>query len=181
MYCVQMVCSYVLVTCYIHVLCSNGLFLCFGHMLHSCTVFKWSVPMFWSHDLFISLLTYPVHVCWPHALFICFGHIHSSYSLFTRSVHILWPHALFVFSLQSPVKQMNQAVIKSVHVHLRAYAFAPANKPMLTNAAEVQEATRVLKFSKAPSPDSIPNRALKYLPQSMIFLLVAFFKAIPRT
>jgi hypothetical protein len=52
---------------------------------------------------------------------------------------------------------------------------------MSTNPAEVQDASRGLKISKAAGPDGIPNRALKHLPQRMILLLVALFNTIFRT
>jgi hypothetical protein len=51
---------------------------------------------------------------------------------------------------------------------------------MSTNSAEVQDAIRGLKISKAPGPDGISKRPLKHLPQRMI-LLMAFFNAIFRT
>jgi hypothetical protein len=51
---------------------------------------------------------------------------------------------------------------------------------MLTNSAEVQVAILGLEISKAPGPDGIPNRALKHLPQRVIFLLLALFYAIFR-
>jgi hypothetical protein len=52
---------------------------------------------------------------------------------------------------------------------------------MLTDPAEVQDAIRGLRISKAPGPDGIPNRALQHLPQRVILLLVALFSAIFRT
>jgi hypothetical protein len=73
------------------------------------------------------------------------------------------------------------AVIEMVDVSLRANSYEPASEPMLTNPAEIQDAIRGLKFSKAPVPDGIPNRALKHLPQRMILLLVELFNAILRT
>jgi hypothetical protein len=48
----------------------------------------------------------------------------------------------------------------------------------LTNPEEVQEAIRGLKFSKAPGPNGIQNRALKHLPQRAVSLLVLIFNAI---
>jgi hypothetical protein len=73
------------------------------------------------------------------------------------------------------------AVIETVDVALQAYTSEPASKPMLTDPAEVQHAIRGLKISKVPDPDGVPNRALKHLPQRMIFLLVALLNAILRT
>ena len=73
------------------------------------------------------------------------------------------------------------AVIETVGVALRAYSYEPSSEPTLTNPQEVQDAIRCVKVSKAPGPDGIPNRSLKYLPQLMILLLMAFFNAILRT
>jgi len=53
-----------------------------------------------------------------------------------------------------------------------------ASEPKLTNLEEVQEAIRGLKVSKAPGPSGVPNRALKYLPQRAVSLLVLIFNAI---
>jgi hypothetical protein len=72
-------------------------------------------------------------------------------------------------------------VIERVDEDLRAYSYEPASEPMLTDPAEVQDAIRGLRISKAPGPDITPNRALKHLPQRVILLLVALFKAIFRT
>jgi hypothetical protein len=72
-------------------------------------------------------------------------------------------------------------VIETVDVALRAYSYEPASEPMLTDPAEVQDAIRGLRISKAPGPDGIPNRALKHLPQRVILLLVPFFNAIFKT
>jgi hypothetical protein len=73
------------------------------------------------------------------------------------------------------------AVIETVDVALRAYSYEPASEPMLTDPAEVNDAIRSLRISKAPGPDFIPNRALKHLPQRVILLLVAVSNAIFRT
>ena len=56
-------------------------------------------------------------------------------------------------------------VIEIVDVALRSYCMNPASEPKLTNPEEVQEAIRCFKFSKAPDPNGIPNKALKHLPQ----------------
>jgi hypothetical protein len=50
-----------------------------------------------------------------------------------------------------------------VDVTLRSYFMTPASEPKLTNAEEVQEAIRSLKFSKAPGLNGISKRALKHL------------------
>jgi len=52
-----------------------------------------------------------------------------------------------------------------VDVALRSYYLTPASEPKLTKPYVVQEAIKDLKFGKAPGPNSIPNRALKLLPQ----------------
>ena len=51
-------------------------------------------------------------------------------------------------------------VIEMIDWRLRYYLMAPASEPKLTNPEELQEASRVLKVSKAPGPNGIPNRAL---------------------
>jgi hypothetical protein len=70
------------------------------------------------------------------------------------------------------------AVIEIVDVALRSYFQAPAREPKLTNPDEIHEAIRSLKFGKAPGPNGISNRALKYFPQRAISLLVQIFNAI---
>jgi hypothetical protein len=57
------------------------------------------------------------------------------------------------------------AVIETVDVALRSYFLSPASEPQLTTPDKVHEAIRGLKISKAPGPNSIPNRALKHLPR----------------
>jgi hypothetical protein len=57
------------------------------------------------------------------------------------------------------------AVIEMVDVALRSYFLTPVSEPKLNNPDEVHEAIRGLKVGKAPGPNSIPNRALKHLPQ----------------
>jgi hypothetical protein len=70
------------------------------------------------------------------------------------------------------------AVIETVDMALKTYFQALANKPKLTSPDEVHDAIMSLKFGKAPSPNGIPNRALKHLPQRAILLLVQIFNAI---
>ena len=70
------------------------------------------------------------------------------------------------------------AVTEMVDVALRSYFMAPASEPKLTNLEEVQEAIRGLKVSKAPGPNGFPKRALKYLPQRAVSILVHIFNAI---
>jgi hypothetical protein len=60
------------------------------------------------------------------------------------------------------------ADIEVVNEAMRAYSFAPASEPKLTNPTEVQDAIRGLKVGKAPGPDGIPTRALKHLPISIV-------------
>ena len=59
-----------------------------------------------------------------------------------------------------------------VDLVLRSNFMAPASELMLTNPEEVQEAIRGLKFSKAPGPNGIPNRALKHLPQRALISIL---------
>lgn len=73
------------------------------------------------------------------------------------------------------------AAIQKVDVALRAYSYAPANEPTLTNPVEVHDSTRGLMISKAPGPDGIPKRNLKHLFQRVILILVALFNAILQT
>jgi hypothetical protein len=63
-------------------------------------------------------------------------------------------------------------------VALRFYFMVTAGEPKLTNREAVKEAMRGLKLSKAPGPNSIPNRAMKHLTQQAVSLLVLIFKAI---
>jgi hypothetical protein len=53
-------------------------------------------------------------------------------------------------------------------VALRSYFLTPASERKLTNPDEVHEAIRGLKVVKAPGPNGIPNRALKYLPPASV-------------
>jgi hypothetical protein len=73
------------------------------------------------------------------------------------------------------------ADIEMVNVALRSYFLTPASEPKLTNPDEIQEAIMGLKVSKTPGPSSIPNRALKHLPQRAVSLLVQVFNAVPLT
>jgi len=50
--------------------------------------------------------------------------------------------------------------------------------PNVTNPEEVHEAIMGLKVGRASGPNSIPNRALKHLPQRAVSLLVRVFNAI---
>ena len=68
-----------------------------------------------------------------------------------------------------------------VDVELGSYFMSPVSEPKFTNPEEVQEAIRVLKVSKAPGPNVIPNRALKHLSQRAVSLLVLIFNAILHT
>ena len=62
------------------------------------------------------------------------------------------------------------AVIEMVDVALRSY-LSPASEPQLTNPDKIHESIRVLKVSKAPGPNDIPNRTLKHLPKLAVSLL----------
>jgi len=59
-------------------------------------------------------------------------------------------------------------VIVVVNEAMRKYSFAPVSEPKLTNTTEVQDAIRGLKVGKAPGPNDIPNRPLKYLPLRVV-------------
>jgi hypothetical protein len=86
-----------------------------------------------------------------------------------------------VDSLEAQFQPVNDpsdpAVFEMVSEALQAYSYAPASEPKLTNPAEVQDAIRGLKASKAPGPNGIPNRAVKHLPQRAVSLLAAIFNA----
>jgi hypothetical protein len=51
---------------------------------------------------------------------------------------------------------------------LRSYFLTHARELKLTNPDQVQEAIRVLKFSKSPDPDGITKKALKHLPSELL-------------
>ena len=68
--------------------------------------------------------------------------------------------------------------IEMVDLGLRSYLMAPPGETKLTNPEEVQEAIRCLKVRKAPCQNGIPDKALKHLPQRLVFLLVLIFNAI---
>jgi hypothetical protein len=86
----------------------------------------------------------------------------------------------FVIFLEVQFQPVNDppdpAVIEMVGEALQAYSYAPASEPKLTNPAEIQDAIRGLKASKAPGPNGIPNRALKHLPQRAVSLLGCGFQ-----
>jgi hypothetical protein len=65
-----------------------------------------------------------------------------------------------------------------VDVALRSYFLTPASEPKLTNPDEIHEAIRGLKFGKTPGPNSIPNRALKHIPQRAVSLMAQISNAI---
>ena len=55
---------------------------------------------------------------------------------------------------------------------LESYLQTPASEQKLTNPDEVREAIMDLKVDKAPGPNGITNRALKYLPNRAALLLI---------
>jgi hypothetical protein len=65
-----------------------------------------------------------------------------------------------------PVNNQSEPAVIVMVDALWAYCFLSTSKSDLINPAAVQDAIRVLKFGKAPSPRGILNRALKHLPQS---------------
>jgi len=68
-----------------------------------------------------------------------------------------------------------------IDVELGPYFLTPASEPNLSIPDEVHETIRGFKVSKAPGPNGIPNRALKYLPQGAVSLLAQVFNAVLRT
>jgi len=73
------------------------------------------------------------------------------------------------------------AIIETVSVALRSYSLSPASEPQLTTPDEVHEAIGSLKVSKAPGPNSIPNRALKHFPKRAVSLPSRIFNPVLRT
>ena len=67
------------------------------------------------------------------------------------------------------------AVIEMVDLALRSYFLTSASESMLTNPEEVHEVIGGLKVSKSRSPNGIPNRAFKHLPQLAVSLLAQIF------
>jgi hypothetical protein len=71
-------------------------------------------------------------------------------------------------SLEAPFRPVTAhtvpAFIEMVDVPLESYFVTPASEPNLTDPEEIHEAIRGLKLRKAPSPNGIPNRALKHYP-----------------
>jgi hypothetical protein len=72
------------------------------------------------------------------------------------------------------------AVIEVVNEAMRAYEYDPASEPKLTSPSEVLEATKGLKVGKAPGPNGVPNKALRYLPNRAITFLTKLFNAVLR-
>ena len=60
---------------------------------------------------------------------------------------------------------MIPAVIEMIDVVLRSYFLTPASEPKSIKPDEFHGAIMRLKVSKVPSPNGIPNRASKHLPQ----------------
>ena len=67
-----------------------------------------------------------------------------------------------------------------VNEAIRAYSFAPASEPKLTNPADIQYDVRCLNVGKVKGPKSVPIRALKRLTPSVVSLLVILFNTIIR-
>ena len=65
-----------------------------------------------------------------------------------------------------------------VAVALRTYFLTPASEHNLTNPDEVHDAMSGLKFSKAPRPNRLKNRALKHLRQRAVSLVEQTFLAV---
>ena len=73
------------------------------------------------------------------------------------------------------------AVIEMVDVALESYFLSPASEPQLATPDEVHADIRGVKFSKAPGPNGIPNRALNHLPKRAVSFLSHVFNAVLRT
>jgi hypothetical protein len=56
-----------------------------------------------------------------------------------------------------------------------ANEYANSSEPTLTNSSEVLQAIKRLKTCKAPSPNDIPKRLLRYLPKRVINFLTKIF------
>jgi hypothetical protein len=63
---------------------------------------------------------------------------------------------------------------------MRAYEYAPASEPKLTNPSEVLETIKELKVGKAPGPNGVTNRALRHLPKRAITSLTKLFNVVLR-
>jgi hypothetical protein len=72
------------------------------------------------------------------------------------------------------------ALTEMVDVAMRAYEYAPASEPTLTNPSEVLQAIKGLKVGKSPGPNGIPNRILRHLPKRAITFLTTVFNAVLR-
>jgi hypothetical protein len=72
------------------------------------------------------------------------------------------------------------AVIEMVNVALRSYFISPVIEPQFTTPDELYTAIKVLKASKAPGPNGIPNRVLKHLPKRAVSFLAHVFNAVLR-
>jgi hypothetical protein len=72
------------------------------------------------------------------------------------------------------------AFTEMVDVAMRANQCAPARKPTLTTPSDVLEAIKGLNVGKAPGPNGIQNRVLRYLPKRAITILTKMFNAVLR-
>jgi hypothetical protein len=72
------------------------------------------------------------------------------------------------------------AVIEMVNEAMSAHEFAPASEPNFTSPSEVIHAIKRFKFCKAPGPNGIPNRLLRYLTLRAITFLTNVFIAVIR-
>jgi hypothetical protein len=90
-----------------------------------------------------------------------------------------------VYSLETQFQQLTDpsvpAGIVMVDVALRSYFLTPASEPKLTTPDQVQKTIRVLEINKAPGPDGIPSRALKYFAQRAVSLPAQIFNAVRLT
>jgi len=70
--------------------------------------------------------------------------------------------------------------IEIVDVALRSYFQIPASDPKLINPVEFHEAMRGLNISKALEQNSIQYKALEYISQRAVCLLVQIFNSVLR-
>ena len=88
-------------------------------------------------------------------------------------------------NLETPFQPVNDpsvpGVAEMVEVAFWSHLLSAASGLQLTTPDKVHEAFRGLKFSKAPGPNGIPNRALKHLPKRAVSLLACVFNAVLRS
>jgi len=69
-------------------------------------------------------------------------------------------------------------LIETVDVALRSYFLTPARETWLINHDGFHEFIRGLMFSKAPCPNGVAKRALKFFPRRAVLLPAEIFNAV---